>query len=166
MPGLSDAEIERVELLFSFRFPDDLRRLLQSSLPGGGNWPDWRHAETCRELVDWPISGIEFDIEHDAFWLPEFGVKPDLIADAKRVARAHLSQAPALIPVYGHRYTLCGVCRSASSPVLSVNQSDIIPYGFDLNDWLSIEFGDTPHHSELPAEVDLGIWERVMMCDR
>src|SRR5688572_26160989 len=78
-PGLTDAEIERVEATFGFRFPPDLRAFLQTALPRGEEFPDWRSGDetSLRAWLDAPAEGICFDVEHNDFWLPEWGSRPD-----------------------------------------------------------------------------------------
>ena len=41
--GLSDQEIGDAEDIYGFRFPPDLRELLQSGLPTGRGFVDWRN---------------------------------------------------------------------------------------------------------------------------
>lgn len=140
-PGLSDAEVAGLETEFTFRFPDDLRGLLQAGLPTGLRFPDWRNADrqTLRQMLDWPLEGICFDIEHNNFWLPAWGPRPPGLKEALELATRHMRAAPRLIPVSGHRY-LPDRPVSAGNPVYSVWQTDIIYYGWDLTDCLTNEF--------------------------
>src|SRR5262249_52042213 len=139
-PGLSPAEIQHVEREHGFRFPDDLRALLQIVLPAGQGWPDWRrgvvtnrdHAGTevitpIREVLGWPLEGILFDVEH-GFWLDSWVWRPPALEDAQRIATEHVAAAPVLIPVYAQRY-LPGEPSDAGNPIFSVHQTDIIIYG-------------------------------------
>src|SRR5262245_51609259 len=77
--GPTDAEIRETEERFGFRFPSDLRELLQTALPRGQRFPDWRSGdeEELREWLAEPRQGILFDIEHNGFWLEEWGCGPD-----------------------------------------------------------------------------------------
>src|SRR5215213_5581205 len=43
--GLTDAEVIAVEGRFSFQFPPDLREFLQTALPLGPKFPDWRSGD-------------------------------------------------------------------------------------------------------------------------
>src|SRR4051794_40981771 len=63
--GLSDAEVERTEQQFDFRFPPDLRAFLQAALPRGAQFPDWRSGDAgrLRDWLDVPRRGILFDVE-------------------------------------------------------------------------------------------------------
>jgi hypothetical protein len=42
-----------------------------------------------------------------------------------------------MVPLYSHRYLPAGL---SDHPVLSIYQTDIIPYGDDLRDWIQREF--------------------------
>lgn len=151
--GLSDAEVERAEENYGFRFPPDLRGLLQAALPNGFPFPDWRSGEDVRirELLRLPLDGILVDVERNDFWLPEWGVRPVQDKDARAIVEEHVNQAPRLIPIYGHRMIPDRPHR-IGNPVLSIHQTDIIYYGFDLDDYFRHEFG-LPGRKPWPSEV-------------
>ncbi len=71
--GLTDAEVALVESWFSFRFPPDLRAFLQTALPRGPQFPDWRSGDKAilRDWLDRPRQGVLSDIEHNGFWQDE-----------------------------------------------------------------------------------------------
>lgn len=139
--GLSEAEITYVEQKFSFVFPADLKQLLRTFLPKGEAFPDWRNPnlERIQSSLNWPFEGMCFDIEHDVFWMSEWGERPSELKDAFEVARIAVSKAPILIPIYSHRY-MPSPPINEGNPVLSVYQTDIIYYGYDLTSYLSNEF--------------------------
>jgi hypothetical protein len=139
--GLTHAEIAATEGRFGFRFPPDLRAFLQTALPNGKRFPDWRSGREAdlRDWLDLPRQGILFDIEHNGFWLDEWGSRPDSLADAKRVASELVAGAPKLIPIFIHRM-MPDEPHSAGNPVFSVHQTDVIHYGFDLADYLRNDF--------------------------
>jgi hypothetical protein len=139
--GLTDGEVAATESRFSFRFPEDLRELLQTGLPVGPQFPDWRSGEPAA-LLDWlssPVEGVLFDVEHNSFWLDGWGSRPQKLDDALELAAGILKAAPQLIPIFGHRM-MPDEPSSAGNPVFSVHQTDIIYYGFDLADYLRHEF--------------------------
>jgi hypothetical protein len=84
--GLSDAEVAVVENRFGFHFPPDLRAFLQTALPTGPRFPHWRSGDesSLREWLDAPRQGVLFDIEHNGFWLKDWGPRP---ADLREVCR-------------------------------------------------------------------------------
>lgn len=140
--GLSDAEVIRAESTFGFRFPPDLRAFLQTALPQGPAFPDWRSGNLTelREWLDEPRQGILFDIQHNDFWLPEWGQRPASLGDACETATKLIQAAPKLIPIYKHRM-MPDEPHLPGNPVFSVHQTDIIVYGLDLYRYLHLEFG-------------------------
>lgn len=148
--GLTDIEIERAEAAYGFCFPPDLRAFLQAASP---MYYDW-HAEDdahIRRAMSEPLDGILFDVEHNGFWLPEWGLRPDALEEAKATVTHLVEQAPRLIPIYAHRMMPDRPCESGN-PVFSVYQTDIIYYGFDLDDYFRHEF-NLPDRKPWPAEV-------------
>ncbi len=150
--GLTAAEISGFETLYTLVFPPDLREFLSYGLPVSEGFPNWRTGEyvdlkgrtTIAEMLDWPAKGICFDIEHNDFWMSEWGPKPSDLHAAFKLARLHVKQAPGLVPIFSHRY-LPTEPFDVGNPVLSVWQTDIIYYGADLISYFAEEF-------DLPAE--------------
>jgi hypothetical protein len=139
--GLTDAEVVAVESRYGFRFPPDLREFLQTALPKGPRFPDWRSGDDAeiRDWLDSPRQGVLFDIERNGFWLEVWGPRPALLGEALCRGEELLSPAPRLIPIYGHRM-MPDEPHLPGNPVFSVHQTDIIHYGFDLADYLRHEF--------------------------
>jgi hypothetical protein len=139
--GLSDAEVLSIESEFGFRFPPDLRAFLQTALPRGSGFPDWRSGDR-RVLHDWldePRHGILFDVERAAFWLDEWGPRPSTQNESLNVASDILRTVPRLIPIFAHRM-MPDEPNDSGNPIYSVHQTDIIYYGFDLTQYLEAEF--------------------------
>jgi hypothetical protein len=103
--GLTDREVAQIERKYGFRFPPDLRRFLQTALPKGDGFPDWRAGVdgSLRSWMDGPKEGVLFDVEHNEVWMAEWGTRPDSAAEAKLVAAKFLDAAPKLVPVFLHR---------------------------------------------------------------
>jgi len=151
-PGLTDIEFAKIEREYDFEFAADHRAFLAAGLPlntgprpgqtGYPPWPDWRHGDPgdLRRQLNWPIEGVLFDVENDAFWHATWGQRPADPSVALLTARQHLSQVPKMIPIYGHRYLPAGG-GTYGHPVLSIYQTDIIIYGIDLADYITNEFG-------------------------
>ncbi|HET6841981.1 MAG TPA: SMI1/KNR4 family protein [Candidatus Angelobacter sp.] len=140
-PALTDADVVSIESTFSFRFPPDLRAFLQTAVPQGKQFPDW-HSGSKADLREWlaiPREGVLFDIEHNHFWLTEWGQRPESISEALQCAQSLLAAAPKLIPIYGHRM-MPDDPQIEDNPVFSVHQTDIIYYGYDLEDYLRHDF--------------------------
>lgn len=149
--GLTDAEVGVAEKRYGFRFPPDLRAFLQAGLPSGSDFPNWRDGDEAdlRGWLDLPCRGILFDVEHNGFWLDDWGPRPGIIGDAVRLAREVVQSAPRLIPVFKHRMMPSEPCVTGN-PVFSVHQTDIIYYGVDLRDYLIHEFLACEHIGTWP----------------
>lgn len=139
-PGLSGLEVLGIEARYGFRFPPDLRDFLQTALPRGRRFPDWRNGDEARfrAWFDLPREGVVFDVRQ-GFWLPEWGERPHDEREAIGQVEALIAAAPKLIPVYAHRMMPADP-HLAGNPVFSVHQADIIHYGRDLEAYLNHEF--------------------------
>ncbi len=158
--GLADDEVTAIEQKYRFRFPPDLRDFLQTAMPTGVTFPDWRHDDESllRQRLSEPLTGILFDVEHSEFWLPEWGGRPHRIEDAKTIAEKFVSQAPRLIPINFHRM-MPDRPHAVGNPVFSVHQTDIIYYGFDLDDYLRHEF-NLPGRRPWPEAIrEIEFWD-------
>jgi hypothetical protein len=162
--GLSEAELASVEDRLQIRFPPDLRTFLAEGLPVGNGFPDWRSesADRLRARLQAPVDGVLWDVEHNAAWLADWGKRPERAEEALRVAREHLEQAPALVPVYGHRYIPTDPPQ-AGNPVLSIHQSDIIVYGPDLATYLEAEFNSSGAARSAATPRHIAVWSDLML---
>lgn len=162
-PGLSDAEVVLAEQTFGLRFPPDLRSILQHALPVSDGFPDWRSCVNpeLRERLAWPLEGLLFDVEYNAFWMEIWGSRPARLDDAFDLARLAVAEAPVLIPVYSHRY-LPTEPMLPGNPVLSVYQTDIIVYGNDLASSYHAEFGAPIPHWAGRAPRTIRFWSRLL----
>ena len=95
--------------------------------------------EDLRDRLDRPVSGVLYDVAHNAFWDSSWGPRPASTDEAETTARAQLRQVPMMVPVYSHRYLPAGR-GSHGHPVLSMYQTDIIVYGTDLANYIDHEF--------------------------
>lgn len=145
--GLTDSEIEKVNHDFGIIFPSDLKLFLQTALPVSVGFVHWRygiHSEKGKQAIkhrlNWPLKGMLFDIQHNSFWLDEWGAKPFNFRDQKKIVQDEFNEQPTLIPIYSHRY-VSSEPNEAGNPVFSVYQMDIIYYGYDLMDYFTKEFG-------------------------
>ncbi len=164
--GLTDAEITKVEARFAFRFPPDLRAFLQTALPRGAGFPDWRSGDetTLRDWLNHPGEAILFDVEHNGFWLDEWGARPKSTEEALQTVSDLVAHAPRLIPIFIHRM-MPDEPHQAGNPVFSVHQTDIIYYGFNLSDYLYHEF-DLPGREPWPEKVTSArLWDLIRFED-
>ncbi|MEQ6902648.1 hypothetical protein [Nocardioides sp. YIM 152588] len=157
-PGLSDKEMSRVEERFGFTFGPEHREFLQSALPVGKSWPDWRNGaeDGLRGRLNWPIDGVVFDVCHNDFWPASWGDRPDGKEEREGEARMRLARVPRLVPVFSHRY-LTADPHFAPSPVFSVHQADVVLFGDDLLDYVAREFRVSPLHPS-PDRTYVPFW--------
>lgn len=161
--GLKEYEFRKVEKKFHFEFPDDLREFLTVALPVNSSvdelkakenpnyrldltgFPDWRKFDTdsLYAQLNSPLEGIWFDIEHNGFWLEEWGKKPKGMDEAKAKVVYKFQDYPKLIPIFGHRY-IPEKKYGKDNPVFSVMQTDIIYFGDNLLEYLINEFERGP----------------------
>jgi hypothetical protein len=153
--GLSDSEISRIESKYAFSFPPDLKGFLQFSLPISKGWVDWRK-ETEPEInsrLNWAYEGICFDIEHNNFWIQEWGEKPDNLIDAFATTKSRIQQAPKLVPIFSHRF-IPEKPNEEGNPIFSVVQTDIIIYGNTLETYFQHEFSHYFNQGEIILESE------------
>lgn len=141
--GYSIYEIEGAQQIYGVRFPPDFIELLTSRHPSLGY--DWTCDNThLKTAFEWPFEGFLFDVEANWLWPDEWGIRPHTAEQRATRLREILSNAPRLIPVFGHRY-IPESPRESGNPVFSVYQADIIHYGANLADYLDREFFDGMH---------------------
>ncbi|HYF66188.1 MAG TPA: hypothetical protein VD886_25390, partial [Herpetosiphonaceae bacterium] len=120
-PGLSDAEIERVQGQHGFIFPPDLRLLLQTALPltdDPRDFPNWRDGDPwIHRSLEEPRSCVCYGVRGFGFWWDGWGERPASPKDASWLAYNAMSSMPRLIPIYGHRY-VSGHPAAAGNPVM------------------------------------------------
>jgi len=152
--GLTDIEVKKIEEKFDIKFPPDLKCFLQLGLPISKSFVNWREAlsseivaESILFKLDWPLSGMLFDLEHNNFWLKIWGEKPKMYKVQERVVKERYLTFPKLIPIFSHRY-IPMTPNEENNPIFSVHQMDIIYYGYDLISYFANEF-----KLELPEEL-------------
>lgn len=148
--GLSDEEFKKIEICYSIKFPISLRTLYKSFLPSGSlfyNWGDFSedNVKMIKSKLNWPLEGILFDVVENGFWKKCFGPKTNNIEKNQDIAFNYIKNSsneivPKLIPIYSHRYVPC-YPDIMNMSVISVYQTDIIYYGYDLEDYFENEFG-------------------------
>jgi hypothetical protein len=146
-PGLTDAEIARVEAIYGFQFPPDFRLFLQTALPITAGFPNWR-SESENELrhryLEKPVRGILFDVEHNDFWPPAWESRPTDLGEAIAEAGPRLKEVPPVIPIRSH-YFLPGEPCAEGNPVFSIRQTDITCVAPDLPSYLMSLFEPEGH---------------------
>jgi hypothetical protein len=163
--GLSDSELATAQAEAGVAFPPDLCELLTATLPCGPEFPDWRSRP--RDAMDeWRarlVGQIHFDVLENDFWPSMWPARPESPAESREIVTQRLAEAPALIPIYGHR-AIPNEPLEAGNPVFSVWQTDIIIYGNDLADYLRHEFHGGEPVAELP-ERTIRFWTAMLEPD-
>ncbi|MHA7984800.1 hypothetical protein ACX9R5_03255 [Rathayibacter sp. CAU 1779] len=144
--GLDESEFRRLREQLDVEFSPDHRDLLRRALPQGPGFPDWRNAsvDDLRRRLDWPKDGVRWDVENNGFWPPTWGRRPTTRQARSRLVARQLAAVPQLLPVFGHRF-LPGGDAPRGVPILSVMQTDVIVYGWNLLDYFR-------HELELPRD--------------
>lgn len=159
--GLTKSELAAAEDRVSCAFPPDLAALLQTALPMGSRYPNWREpdGDSLQGFIEAPIDRIVFDIHNTNFWHPDWPVRPGDDEEAEAVARSAFAKVPPVIPLFSHRYLVSLPVR-AGNPVLSIYQTDVIVYGTDLANWADHEFRDGRTNLEPIAELEF--WDHLL----
>lgn len=178
--GLSEAQIQQIEEIGNFQFPPDLRAFLNYAVPinhnkisadgeiiEGGYFPNW-HDDPQAILFgsrEWVEGAFRFDIEHNQFWLAEWGAQPENLEARYNIAIHALEQAPFLIPIYAHRF-LPARPVLAGNPVLSMWQAvDTIYYGYHLENYLRNEFlrpSDQHEWGQASDYREIEFWDTIV----
>lgn len=136
--GYSERELDAAQERYGLKFPPDLMDLFLEQQPANGY--DWRGENpSIRKMLNWPFEMLEFDLEHNGLWWPEWGPRPATAEDRAVVLRSELAKAPKLIPLIAHRFIPEEPCL-AGNPVLSMFGQDTIYYGATLQEYFDNEF--------------------------
>ncbi len=162
--GLTADEVTRIEKILRVRLPVDLRSFLQTALPVSGGFIDWRSERLHRSLLETPIEGLLFDVEHNDFWLKDWGARPGDGNKAVKQAAPSVRRAPPLIPIRDDDF-LPAARRSerdfnTTGPVLELRQSEIRPVASSLSDYLRSERAKPKPPS--PIDLKLPFWDAVI----
>ncbi|URE42679.1 hypothetical protein MUK42_25201 [Musa troglodytarum] len=131
-PGLSEAELARLEADLAFSFPPDLRAILALAVPSGSGFPDWRAPRPT--LLRLPVAAATVQVARGALWPRSWGRRPADPSRAIRRARAALRRAPLLLPLFGRCYIPC-FPSLAGNPVFYVDEARVFCCALDLADF-------------------------------
>ena len=161
-PGLTDAEVAGVERRFEFTFPPDLRQFLQTALPLGPKFPNWRRESQAllRSWMNAPRDELLRQVENGGFWHDDWGARPEALPEALRVASAALLAVPRLIPIYGRRLIPVEPCV-AGNPVFSIHDADVAYCARDLEDCLRREFRLSGRRPWNEPEPQIRFWSSL-----
>jgi hypothetical protein len=159
--GYTESELEEAQQRYDLRFPPDLIALLLKRQPADGY--DWRGENPrIRRMLNWPFEMLQFDLENNALWWPEWGDRPQTADGRSSVLRVELAKAPKLIPLVSHRFIPDRPCRSGN-PVFSMHGEDTIYYGADLEQYFANEFN---HRYEIGPTRKIEFWSDLVERNR
>ncbi|KAA8531510.1 hypothetical protein F0562_006137 [Nyssa sinensis] len=132
--GLSDVEFSSIESTFNFKFPPDLRSILQEGLPVGPAFPNWRSSSSqqLEILTNLPILGISKEVSRHNFWVDSWGHKPEDLDEAVKLAKGFLKLAPVLVPIYRNCY-IPSTPNFAGNPVFYIHGGDVKLLSFEVS---------------------------------
>lgn len=156
--GMSEAELTLTEQRFRFRFPPDLREFLSEALPVASPWatfPDWRSGRplTLLRRIYSPIITTLKQVRRQQFWWPDWGLRPQNVGDAVRLARQQLLIAPRLIPLFNH-YFIPDKPNAAGNPVFFAHFTDVDYVGRDLHSYILNKFVERHASNSKPNSND------------
>ncbi len=162
--GLTEEDIEELEILCNFKFPNEIKEFLKFAVPIGDLFYNYNDLskKNINRINDFQ-KNIEdaflFDIEHNNFlemFRKRFQSKND--NELQNEILKYLHSSSKLIPLYGHR---CFISGMNNSPIISFQQpSDSIFYGANLEEYLNNEFINKDWKvSEITKDFEKsGIW--------
>lgn len=142
--GLSEGELKKIKEIYHFSFPYPMQCLLLNILPvssGFYNWRDFSNENIVyiKNMMRKPFEDV-YSLAKEVYWCDNWGEEPKKESDRVNEVRKRLERAPALLPIFSHRYMpLCGL---VTYPILSIHGADIIYYGNNIENYIQIEFGD------------------------
>jgi hypothetical protein len=138
-PGLTDREIADCEKGLGVRFPHDFKRMLR--VINGTDIPTLNVYGLCGEPHRTSIGVVSFprDLLIVKECIKEVHKDFPAIVSVLSDDGFELEKNASLVPVYGHRYIVCGSDLNQST-VLSIVGTDAIVYGDSLRAYLQVEF--------------------------
>lgn len=163
LPGMTKDEIEEAEKIYKIKFPLEYKNFLKEFVFEECNWSDFssKNIEHIKELINWPIEGIIFDIKNNGFWMEKLGAKSRNIEERINVFLNKINEFPKLIPIINHDYIVCA--NDVQNPIISVYQSDFIISGDNLVDYLhQLISNDNKSKSNM---INIPFWSDIIDCN-
>lgn len=165
--GMTEAELDRAETVFGFRFPGEIRKFLGCGVPVGAKFFDYRDvSEENRKRMDKFNQSMEssfrFDLKHNRGDMQAMLKEFDEGDSFDESVISFWKNSVRLIPFYGHRCFFDGL---DGMPVISFWQpSDVIFYGGTFENYLEVEFlGKKRVLENIPERMEeTGIWKKLI----
>lgn len=169
--GLNDEEFYKIESVFGFRFPSEIKSFFACGLPIGNQFFNWRdcspaNVDLFHNFYKSMDKSFKFDIEnnfnHIRTLLDNSPVKIENKELCVESVLDYLHKSTKLIPFYAHRCFFDGM---DNMPIISFWQpTDSIFYGENFEDYLKVEFlGKNLCIEKIPEEMrETGIWYYII----
>ncbi|CAF2049734.1 unnamed protein product [Brassica rapa] len=138
-PGLTNQEISAVESSIGISFPLDLRSILQTGLPVGTKFPNWRSGSTRNNLLllfNLPLLHVSKLVVRNGFWVDSWGTRPGSDAEALSLVKKFVEFAPVLVPVYENFYVPSTTPNLAGNPVFRIDGDGVTVLSCDVAGFL------------------------------
>ncbi|KAL1213426.1 hypothetical protein V5N11_002584 [Cardamine amara subsp. amara] len=138
LPGLTNQEISAVESSLGFSFPLDLRSILQTGLPVGTDFPNWRTGSTRNNnnnllfLFHLPFLHLSKIVAGNGFWVDSWGIRPGNNVQALSMVMNLMEIAPVLVPIYGDFYVPSTTSNLAGNPVFQFDGDGVRELSCDV----------------------------------
>lgn len=148
--GLTEEEITAIEKQYRIEFPERFRDMLMDSVPIGKGFYNWRDSSSSNthrieQALKKPYESLIENV-NELVWREDWGEEPESLSEKKTIMEMVLRSAPKVIPIYEHRYVVC--LNKTDSPVISIMNTDIIPYGQSIDQYLMHEFCGQPMNND------------------
>ncbi len=137
--GITDSEIDELEKLFGFVFPNDYRKMLLIFKGFDKSHISIDPEDEYRVNYDDRFYQYPRDLKKSKWLVEEITAFKNEAELALSEEGFNVSEIVGYIPIYGHR-ALVVFKDKKKSPVISVWGSDIIVYGNNLKEYLRNEF--------------------------
>lgn len=139
-PGLSEEQIGSYERDMEARFPDDFKAFLR--VMNGTDRPALNVYSSCGESPREGLGVYRYpdDLDHVLLMIAELPAVRTILRATLYEEGFDLSDLAKLVPIYAHRYVVCGQ-EPDKCAVLSIwDAKDAIVYGHTLEEYLEREF--------------------------
>ena len=143
--GLKSEELERLERMFEFSFPPDLAGFLETGVPRGRGFPDWRGCleddddalQRVQSMLEWPMESAALGLENDD--VPALVGPPDMdpVLALRRLSDL-MRAAPRLVPVRARCY-IPDSPALAGNPVFEIWGCDVKLAARDLESYMQAQ---------------------------
>lgn len=136
---LSDNDFLTIEKIYRIKLPIEFKVIYSNSNYLSEGLYDWgnfsrENVGMLKQLIKEAKNGVYRNI-NDIEWNNEWGEEPSKIDERENIIKRKLSSAPDLIPIRGHCYI--AALDVEKSPVVSIVDTDIVYYSFDLKGYFS-----------------------------